>query len=62
MKEHNPIETNILEHEGEIIFDKNGNPIGIAICGDGSLDYVDRTHEPKDVMLIIRAPTHNEEQ
>lgn len=62
MKEHNPVEKNIPEHEGEIIFDKDGNPIGIAISGDGSLDYADRTLEPKDVILIIRAPTHNEKQ
>lgn len=62
MKEHDPSETNIREHEGEIIFDKEGNRIGIAISGDGSLDYADRTNEPPDVILIIRPRTHNEEQ
>lgn len=62
MKEHDPVEKNIPEHAGEIIFDKEGNPIGIAISGDGSLDYADRTDESKDVILIIRPKTHDEEQ
>lgn len=62
MSELDPIQRGIPEHEGKIIFDENGNPIGIAICGDGSLDYADQRNEPKDVILIIRAPTHNEKQ
>ena len=61
MKEQQPIPGNQQpprEVLGKIIFDINGNSIGVAI-NDGSLDYAS-LEEKKSIIIIIRQPKKEE--
>lgn len=57
MKEQQPIPGNQEppgEIPGKLIFDKNGNCIGVAVK-DGSLDYASQA-EKKNTVIVIRLP------
>ena len=54
MREHKPIPNDqhtLREVSGKIIFDKDGNSIGVAI-NDGSLDYASQGDKENTVVVI----------
>ena len=57
MKEHQQIPNNQYpprEISGKIVFDRDGNSIGVAV-NDGSLDYASQA-DKKNMVVVIKPP------